>query len=714
MKWLRLRKQSSVSGLPLALRSAFLRGAVHAAAFVVMAGFCSAMLHSCRKAGLTQVSSHLDIIGAYRVADENVDYLFFELTEIPEVLGSSQWFYAFDDGNGTFKSSETTWKTLDLSTGVHQHKMVECSPGVHCGSFSWPTDPNIQRVALRMLYHPEGTAEHIAQATMRDFGTNLSAMVFGVYDSSNSRIQFRVDDNFGIPSKVDIKRYGMIRKFQIRAPESTSITNAVMETLRTSRGNNYLFPADFCTASQSSVDAKTFVGNSSWLSGDFPTTDGANGACANVDFMDKNGVVLAKHTAFARRNPKFKTGSYKYDTPLTAATKIPLILAYCSDAVGADTARDEDFYEYQRNMLGFGQSPEDLCFRIGADATFRSSLTSLLTSKLAAAKAASGGASDFVFTVVLHQNLSTEFRSFHQILAEELAAIATSEAALVSPRLVGSFVYDSRFDFRPSSIQEKFMIWCPSIRPQDPSSSVSPSVEANCLVTDPVKIGNALLNFVTPMGPFPTLNAYRNYVNKYSDRGLVKKPDLSFASVLTNGNTFTETEKKHQVTYFDNEHLIVTAAETVHVCWGAANSTLLNSLRLRSSTQAATTAGIDIITAQGLWGIGQGAADYRIGVAWELPFIGKVTYKSPVTANVISLIPISRDFAGYKLLGDPKWLADSLDFGSLLQVCTNYCDHPWFDEGGVYQIAGNYSDNNISSCVSPRYPSVGSEAADGY
>ena len=81
---------------------------------------------------------------------------------------------------------------------------------------------------------------------------------------------------------------------------------------------------------------------------------------------------------------------------------------------------------------------------------------------------------------------------------------------------------------------------------------------------------------------------------------------------------------------------------------------------------------------------------------------------------VVSLVPITRDFAGYQLLGDPKWLASSLDFGTLLQVCTQYCDHPWFDEAGVYQVTGNYSDNAFTGCVEPQYPSFGSEAPDGY
>jgi hypothetical protein len=62
------------------------------------------------------------------------------------------------------------------------------------------------------------------------------------------------------------------------------------------------------------------------------------------------------------------------------------------------------------------------------------------------------------------------------------------------------------------------------------------------------------------------------------------------------------------------------------------------------------------------------------------------------------------DFAGYQILGDLKWVSETLDFGKLLQVCKQYCDHPWFDEAGVYQVSSNYSDEVYNGCVSPKYP----------
>jgi hypothetical protein len=659
---------------------------------------------SCRKAGFVQTPSSLNIVGAYRVPEEGIDYAFFKLNESPEVLESSQWFYALDDGNGDIVPSSAKWEPLDFSKGVHEHKLVDCGSGVRCGSFSFPSAPNIRRVSFRMLYHPEGTADLTASATFKDFGDGPSSLIYGVFDSTNSRVQVRVEDNFGIPSKEDIKNYGMTRKYRVRSPQSATVPSTVMAALRAERSSNYHFPADFCPLSSSADNSQIMKGSGEWLGGVFSSDDGTNGVCVTVDFLSKSDQVLTQHGAFARRNPRFQSGSYNYNTPLRQATKIPVVLAYCSDAIGAARARDEEFLDYQKKILGQDSVGEDLCFKVGSDAQFRSALAALLTSKLSQAKSAATSSADFIFTVVLHQNLSEEFRSFHAIVAEELTALTNTEANLVSPRLVGSFIYDSKSDYRPSTTQEKSMIWCPSEKPKDPSSSSTSTVEANCLVSDPRQIGSAFLNFLIPMGPFPTLPTYRRYVDKYGDRGLVKKPDIGFQSVLKDGSSFTETAKNLQVTYFDNERLIVDPSDRVHVCWGDPGAALLKNIRLRGSTFASTAPGLDIQEAQSLWSIGQGVGDFRIGVVWELPFVGKITYRSPLNGTVFSFVPFRMDFAGYQILGDLKWVSETLDFGKLLQVCKQYCDHPWFDEAGVYQVSSNYSDEVYNGCVSPKYP----------
>jgi hypothetical protein len=76
-------------------------------------------------------------------------------------------------------------------------------------------------------------------------------------------------------------------------------------------------------------------------------------------------------------------------------------------------------------------------------------------------------------------------------------------------------------------------------------------------------------------------------------------------------------------------------------------------------------------------------------------------------------VPFRRDFAGNQILGDLKWISDSLDFGNLLQVCKQYCNHPWFDEAGVYQVSLNYNDDVFNSCISPKYPAYKSVGLHG-
>ena len=41
---------------------------------------------------------------------------------------------------------------------------------------------------------------------------------------------------------------------------------------------------------------------------------------------------------------------------------------------------------------------------------------------------------------------------------------------------------------------------------------------------------------------------------------------------------------------------------------------------------------------------------------------------------------------------DLKWSRKEWKVGPLLQKCVRYCDHPAFDEGGVYQLAGQRLD----------------------
>ncbi|MCX6126508.1 MAG: hypothetical protein NTV34_17370, partial [Proteobacteria bacterium] len=260
----------------------------------------------CRKAGFVDESGSISIVSFYRIQDERVDYLFFELQENSETLEHSSYYYAFDHGDGTFDEN-ATWTKLSFHEGVHQHAVISCGESKRCGSFSWPSDDTRGRIAVRMVYHPEGSAKLEDASSVKNLSTLFqSARVFGVYDAANEHVQVRIEDNFG---GLQASQYGMTRRFKIHAPSAFTATSQQMKELRSSLRNNYLFPASFCPDATTSAVTKDFFGSKVWLDQVFPNIVTHSGSCMNVDFVDKNGVNLATHEAYARRNPNFKSGA---------------------------------------------------------------------------------------------------------------------------------------------------------------------------------------------------------------------------------------------------------------------------------------------------------------------------------------------------------------------------------------------------------------------
>ena len=658
------------------------------------------------KTPLSDERGFLQVMGAYQVQEEGVSYVFFEIHENPEILANIQLFYATDTGFLPPSGEQTNWQKIDFATdGVHQHRLLGCASKTLCGSFSWPSDLNTYRVHLKMLYHPEGSTT-LQDSSSLIYMSTPSVTSFGVFDGSNEHVQIRNEDNFGIPNRLAAPNYGMTRRFVVRGPAAATVSADAMKTLASTQQHNYLFPATFCNTDHQATVVKDFLGYKSWLADTYSMNDGTNGVCFGIDYLDRNGRFLVHHTGFARRNPRFNSGSYRYTTPLTTAVKVPIVIAYCSDATGADTARDQTFLDYQKVLIGTPSAAEDLCFSISSADSFRVSFRNLLAAKLSAAKTSSTGLSDFVYTIVLHQNLTSEFRTIHQIIAEETTTIINAEDALSSPRLVGAFVYDSRSDFKPTSEQQKRIIWCPQTRPIDPSKPITEAEDANCIVQDVAKIDLQFLNFVVSMGPFPTLTGYKDYVAEHGDRGVARSPELSFASVPQNGMTFHESETQ-TVTYFDSEKLVIGASNYARVCWEKEGASLLNSLRLRELGQDAATPGLTMSVAESSWRAGVGLGTYRIGVAWDQAFVGKVTYRSSLLGTFVSVIPFSQSFSSYQMLGDTKWLMNDMDIGNLIQVCSGFCQHPYFDEAGNYQVSVNYNNAQLTGCVTPKYPVLG-------
>jgi hypothetical protein len=662
---------------------------------------------------LIEQQGHLEKVSAHWFENEGVAYVFFSVAEDPELLQRSYWQMRYTLRTAAGGTELHDWARIDFNAGVHEHAVVPCGFHRLCGSYSFKTALPLDTFSLRLDYDPESTlfleqdaASVQAHAKGTDW-TQHSALLFGVFDRQNQHVQARVHHNFGDPSSDEIPQYGMKRRFRVRDP---GLHDAADEDVAAAIPTNsdFLFDSTLCTAAPAGAVVADFSGESTWMPDAFATETAESGVCFTADLLDKAGATLYTGSAFARKNPELANSSYTFETPLKDATKLPIVLRYCEDDPQFGKVTDATFFDYQRYITNVPDRPVDLCFKVGAETEFKDAFQRQLAARLTEAKAKNEGAHDFVFVIIFHQDLSTEFRKFHQIIAESLAALIDGESANVTPRLVGAFVYDSRVDFRPTAAQRKGIIWCPQELPTglDPARFAQPDgLSDNCLVTPTAKLDLTVINFVTPLGPFPTLKNYQDYVKKYGDRGTSHAPHLNFSSVPTGPNTRQETGET--VTFFDGERLVVNPGEIVRLCLDRGQPEMLPDLRFRVLGTPDSEPSLKISEVAALWQAGTTeATEYQLGVAWEFPFVGREDYEATLSGNVVAVIPFQKSSTTYEQLGNAKWLREKWPVGDSLEICHRFCGHPYFDEGGVYQIHAAWKERSDFNCPAAVYPKI--------
>jgi hypothetical protein len=439
-----------------------------------------------------------------------------------------------------------------------------------------------------------------------------------------------------------------------------------------------------------------------WFAASLSVADAANGACFAADFLDKEGApILAGVQGFARRNPEIRSADVRVNTPLTAARQLPVFVRVCESDPFAGSLVDQEFLEYQSKVLAMDGRAIDVCFRNGGEATFRAEVASHLTSRLLTARA-EPATSDMIFVILLHENFSVEFLTMQGIVAEELSRLIQEDRTKTSPRLVGGFVYAGSTGFSPTAAQSQLLLWCPQELDRSVLDPINaPLADLNCTILPAAKLDLRFINFVTPLGPLPALQQYKDYVKRYGETGIARRPQLSFSSVPTGPNTIQEDETS--VTYFDGERFVINTGEYARFCADKLTPDI-NSFRFRTPDLPVDIAGLDPFTISRVWLTDDAPNSYRIGLSWEYPFVGRLTYTSAISGQVVSIVPFQRSFRSYEILGDEKWNRASWDLGSLTEICRAYCDHPFFDEHGTYQATRSWLTAAPLECPRSVYP----------
>lgn len=675
--------------------------------------FVGALL-GCHKVPLRENPGTFDVLAAHWFENEKTQYVFFSISGLRPDQAALTWPSRFELKSEALKPGE--FVPLDLSKGRHKHRLVSCGEGRVCGSFSYEAAVPSKDLAIRYFYHDQSQL-HVEAAIPNsahpagDSAGSQSALVFGVFSEGNERVQVRVHDNFGTPNDEAVERFGLERVFEISNLRLADVTVEAQGQLRKRTGTDFLFPADAVVDDRSTNGSSASLkvtSSEAWISERLSQEAEASAAVFRLRLVDRAGQSVREAWGLARRNPVLQADSVSVRTPMREARKIPLVISYCPDREESSRQTSALFLDYQRFILGLHKAPIDVCFAVGEEERFARELEGVMTRKIAearvAARADGEGGRDFFFTVIVNHRLSPVIVHFHREIVAQLAQFVRAERALVSPRLVGAFVYDSdALESRglqgSSAALQSSIVWCPRID-LSKGRDGGQSADVNCASYRAGEVDLGPLNFLIPMGPFPTLDTYVEYVQKHGDKGLSKNPNFVVKAIQTNPNSVVLDDATH--TFFDGERVTLLPGEGLRFCRDRDPTAMLGSVSLKirdRDTGAETIA--DVSRAQIATLEGKKSLDVAVGIQWEFPFLGGLTFDTPVRGKVFNLIPIQTSIGNSQKVGDEKWSRETWPVGPILQKCVKYCDHPFFDEAGVYQLKQPWR-TGAGRCVSPK------------
>ncbi len=641
--------------------------------------------------------------------NEATSYVFFEIGEkLSRLIDPAFSLYVTEQNEGG-GAEERSFTPIDFNSGVHLHQVQNCGTNRTCGSFSFRSAKPLVSSRIRFQYDASSPIDLQTDLTPFNHNTgtasqNFSALFYGVFDQTNEHLAIELVNNFGSPQDLETERYGMTRKFRIENARLFDASNDLISSALNASNSPTLFPASLCT-SEAGSSPDTTSSRRHWLTDEFPAEQKARGACFQSVFLDKDNNEL--HTAtgqgYARRNPEIAFADLKLKTPLKQTHEIYVALRVCDGETYTASMVDDKFYNYQQYILGMAVRPIDVCFRVGSEEDFEAELSRHLADRLDQAKSDNPEARDFTFVIMLHENFSVEFRKVQTVLASQLTTIVNAERQAVSPRLVGAMVYAGGTGFVPSSLQSRFVLWCPQELNENSLVNAPALFDQNCTTLRSFEIDLRVINFVTPLGPFPSLEQYRKYLKDYGDAGLARSPDLKFFSVPTGENTLQVNDE--QLTFFDSERYAIPAGQYARYCIER-NAYDPRLFRIRTPQMTSENESLTIFELNNIWlSDDNPATEYSVGLTWTYPFVGRVDYNTALTGKaLVGMVPFSRSFKTYQDLADTRWLEREFDFGSAVQHCSNYCDNPFFDEGGAYQISQSWRQPLLSSCPSPIIP----------
>lgn len=663
---------------------------------------------SCRKVPIFDIEAGFDLADATWFEGEETLFLFYQVHAEQGINEPSAVEVTYDTD-----TEHVDWRPLSEFTPVHHHVPIDCGTNALCGSTSIHVPREPRDVRLRLRYHPEGELALDAQTSYNvvPYGpayTGRSLLVYGVFDATNERVQWRSRHHFPTLRNEQVEELGLRRDFTIRDQrfgEDVAIPSV----------NPYGYGAE-CPQSYVRLGFGDLSTNDrARFNGDLLPL-GASGAamvCAEATVTDATPAGSYTTTALARKNPEVRPAFPVLRSPIHDATPLPFFLGPCRRTISPE------FDAMLRQRLQLAGVPVT-CTDDWQSPGFVEDLVVKFRASIEAARPAGD---DMVLVIAL----SEDEPGVPERVEEALVQVVPDERLRSSPRLAGAFVLDSTARGLVEDELSKVTLWCPSTIPFDDIPDASARTCAVSPDQPDIVLGPFSFNALPIL---PTREQYLDFINTYSEAQAGNVTSLAFRTPeFATTTEHVEVGDFGVATFLNDEHIGADADDAFSYCVGDAppvvafRSPLMQdpayaetlialcySLALPAEVCSASAVGLTSLEFLPDWHNTLRESRYDLGIVWDFPFLLRMDYEV-VTAGSVSAFGLSVPFGistpAETYYGTEVWIADALSLDPLLSQCTRFCDHPTFDSAAVYHVTDPFRTAYAHNCYQPTYPMVG-------
>lgn len=605
------------------------------------------------------------------------------------------------------------WTAIDDLPKVHRHVPATCGEKRLCASTSLNVPLEPREVEIRLRYHRDGDLALDAPTNLNVVGAgpdhrSRSLVVYGVFDRLNERIQWRSRHQFPTLRNEEVQDLGLRRFFEVREARYGVYSGEITDPI-----NPYLYGAgcserfDDAGLEVVSTDERA-VFQQRVVPIDAST---ANVVCGTATVEDALGPY--ETTTVARKNPETRPAFPTLRSPVADGSPIKFFLAPC------DRTIDADHEEMQRQRLQMENTPttctdgwESRDFARELGVAFRDAIET---------RRAFG--EDMILVVGVHRDDA----ALADAVEEALERVVPDERHRSSPRVAGAYVFDSDSRGLRSPEISQSTLWCPSTLPEDDlpdaSQRTCPVIPDELLGLDlgPLSVGTLPI--------LPTRTQFLDFIDEFSkaQAGEVellryRVPEFSVTADHVDLGDFGV------VTFLDDEWFGADRDEAFSYCeqddapFVAFRSPLMQEPFFQENAPyiceysglppelCEAEAGLLPLEILPEWHSLFGESAYELGLFWEFPFLLKMDYRVFFAGSVGVAgfnVPFGLGSPADAFYGSEVWVEESFDLSELLTQCDRFCEHPTFDNVGIYRVQETFRANYAQRCFSPAYPEMG-------